>query len=77
MITKKDGVSKKIVGRKFRVTSDRIANMIFELLDMDCLERLVEITSAVGRLLEKDLIKYNEAVSFWKSISYLSEVPPN
>ena len=50
---RKEGVSKKTVDRKFGITSDRITDLISELLDMDCLERLEEIASAVGRLLKK------------------------
>ena len=77
MMIKKEGVSKKTVGRKFRVTSDRITDLISELLDMDCLERLEEIASAVGRLLKKDLMKYDEALRLWENISYLSQGPPH
>ena len=53
MIIKNEGVSKKIVGRKTWVTLNRITDLISEFLDMDCLERLEEISSAVGRLLKK------------------------
>ena len=53
MIIKKEGVSKKTVGRKFGVTSDRTTDLISELLDIDCLERLEQIASNFGRLLKK------------------------
>lgn len=74
---KKEGVSKRTVGSKFGVTSDRITDLISELLDMNCLERLEEIASAVGRLLKKDLMTYDEALKIWKNTSYLSKGAPH